>query len=165
MKTLKKVLLSILLVTFVAGYFICSKVFFPLKYENSIKKYSIEYNVDPYLMAAIIHNESTFREITYYDEGRKNGIIQVKDSVATKWSGEMGIKEFKNKDILNTDLSIKMEAWYLSKNSDKKEAIKSWVIRNVTSDDLLDDKEVEKRVASINRRVTQYKILHPFLGK
>lgn len=165
MKKLRKILLSIMAVLLVAGYFMSSKLFFPLKYEDSIMKYSKEYNVDPYLIAAIIHNESTFREITYYDEGRKNGIIQVKDSVASKWARDMGMKEFKNKDILNTDLSIKMEAWYLSKNSDKKEAIKSWVIRNVTTDDLLDDKEIEKRVDSINSRVIQYKVLHPFLGK
>lgn len=165
MKKLTKILLSIMAVLFVAGYFMSSKVFFPLKYEDSIVKYSKEYKVDPYLMAAIIHNESTFREITYYEEGRKNGIIQLKDSVANKWAKEMGLDDFKNKDILKTDTSIKMEAWYLSKSSNKKEAIKSWVVRNVTSDDLLDDKEIEIRADLINGRITKYKILHPFLGK
>lgn len=165
MKKLTKILLSIMAVLFVAGYFMSSKVFFPLKYEDSIVKYSKEYKVDPYLMAAIIHNESTFREITYYEEGRKNGIIQLKDSVANKWAKEMGLDDFKNKDILKTDTSIKMEAWYLSKSSNKKEAIKSWVVRNVTSDDLLDDKEIEIRADLINGRIAKYKILHPFLGK
>lgn len=165
MKKLTKILLSIMAVLFVAGYFMSSKVFFPLKYEDSIVKYSREYKVDPYLMAAIIHNESTFREITYYEEGRKNGIIQLKDSVANKWAKEMGLDDFKNKDILKTDTSIKMEAWYLSKSSNKKEAIKSWVVRNVTSDDLLDDKEIEIRADLINGRIAKYKILHPFLGK
>lgn len=166
MSTTKKVLLSILVVILGGGYFISSKVFFPLKYEESISKYAKQYNVDPYLIAGIIHNESSFREISRYEEGQKNGIVQVKDEVAGKWAKEMGVSNFKNKDILNTDLSIKMETWYLSKSYDKnnkKKAIESWVVRNVTEDDQLDKEEIDRRVELIEGKITEYKIFHPFL--
>ncbi|SHK24185.1 Transglycosylase SLT domain-containing protein [Clostridium cavendishii DSM 21758] len=165
MKKSVKILSGSLIVVIAGGYVLLNKVICPLKFEDSIKKYSTQYNVDPYLVASVINNESRFKEITNYDSQDKNGIIQVREFVAVKWANEMGLKNFEPKDIAKTDVSINMACWYLSKaNGDKAT---SWVNRNVKEDtsNKFSDKDIKLTAKSINDNITLYKIAHPFLKK
>lgn len=166
----KKALIIVLLVLIFGGYYSISKFKYPLKYNDSIKTYSREYNVSPHLVAAIINYESGFKELNSYVEGGKNGIVQLKDYTAIEWADKMGIKEFKDRDLMKTDLNIKMATWYLSENYDKKDedkAIRKWVNKNVREDknNKLTEDEVKAAMDFIKSRERIYKIFHPLCGK
>lgn len=94
------------------------KTFFPLKYSENIIKYSKEYNLDPFLVAAVIKTESNF------DEGAKSnknayGLMQITPDTA-EWAAEkMNINSFKTEMLYNPDFNIRMGCWYL--NNLKKE--------------------------------------------
>ncbi|SFC78140.1 transglycosylase SLT domain-containing protein [Clostridium uliginosum] len=163
-----KVVITSLIIILAGGFIVGNKVIYSLKNEDTIKKYAEEYKVDPKLMAAIINNESGFREFTDYTKDGKNGLIQVRDYTAADWAKKMNLSDFQDKDILKTDLSIKMEAWYLSNSYNKQnseDAIKSWVVRNVKEGNELDNQEIEGRVNQITKEFKGYKLFHPFLGK
>lgn len=165
MKRSAKILCGTVVVMIAGGYTLLNQVICPLKFEDSIKKYSTQYNVDPYLVASVINNESRFNEMKNYDSKDKNGIVQVREFTAEKWAKEMGLKNFESKDILKTDVSINMACWYLSKEN--KDPVASWVNRNVKEDksNQFSDKDVELTSKSIKNNITLYKIAHPFLKK
>lgn len=88
------------------------KYFFPLKYPEHITKYSKKYNLDPYLVAAVIKTESNFKEKA---KSNKNayGLMQITPDTA-EWSAEkMNVDGFKTEMLYNPEFNIRMGCWYL----------------------------------------------------
>lgn len=52
------------------------RVYYPLKYEEHILKYSEEYDIDPNLVAAVIHTESRF-DPNSISSGGAHGLMQI----------------------------------------------------------------------------------------
>ena len=53
------VILIILLALLAAGY-AAVRIYFPLRYEDSVRQYSEKYGIDPYFVCAVIWTESKF---------------------------------------------------------------------------------------------------------
>lgn len=88
------------------------KVIYPLKYETTIIKYSKEYNLDPFLIMAVIKTESNFQKdvVSHKDA---YGLMQLTDSTA-KWIAEKMKKDnFRDEDLFDPEKNIEMGCWYL----------------------------------------------------
>lgn len=113
MKITKRALGIIFLIILIMNAKNIVKTFFPLKYSENIIKYSKEYNLDPFLVAAVIKTESNF------DEGAKSnknayGLMQITPDTA-EWAAEkMNINSFKTEMLYNPDFNIRMGCWYLN---------------------------------------------------
>lgn len=91
-----------------------ARVIYPLKYRDLIRKYSERYNLDPYLVLAVIKAESGFRHTAV---SRKNarGLMQITEGTG-KWSAEkIGLKDFTADMLFDPEININIGCWYLSR--------------------------------------------------
>jgi len=112
LRVIKRILGIIFLIILIINAKNIVKSFYPLKYSDNIIKYSQEYNLDPFLVAAVIKTESNF------DEGAKSnknayGLMQITPDTA-EWAAEkMNVNSFKIEMLYNPDFNIRMGCWYL----------------------------------------------------
>ncbi len=165
MKTLSRiigVLVLVILISIVGARLLL----FPIDQKETIKKYAKEYNVKPEVIAAVIHFETEFKP-SEYKEGKKVGLMNIRDSVGVKLSKEMGQEVSNPKQISEADTNIKIGTWYISKNggdSDLSEMMGKWVLINEEKED---SKMIEYAKTyygeKIKKRANIYKILYPEL--
>lgn len=112
MKAIKIIalILAVLLVLFAARYCLYD-VYYRLSYRDLIEKYSTEYEIDEYLMMAMIHTESNFKKGAESSAGAK-GLMQLTESTAKWIAKSMGDTDFKVDDLYDPETNIKMGAWY-----------------------------------------------------
>lgn len=78
-----------------------------------ISKYSKEFNVDPYLIAAIINVESKYDKYAMSSKEAR-GLMQIAP-ITGKWaSEELNIEDFTLEDLFDPELNIMVGAWYLN---------------------------------------------------
>jgi len=85
---------------------------YKLEYTKYVKKYANEYNVDEYLIYAIIKAESNFEPNAESHRGAK-GLMQLMYSTAEDISKRIGI-ELNEENILEPDINIKLGTKYIS---------------------------------------------------
>lgn len=85
---------------------------YKLEYTEYIKKYANEYNVDEYLIYAIIKAESNFNQDAVSHRGAK-GLMQLMYSTAEDISKRIGI-ELNEDNILEPDININLGTKYIS---------------------------------------------------
>ena len=85
---------------------------YKLEYTEYIKKYANEYNVDEYLIYAIIKAESNFEPNAESHRGAK-GLMQLMYSTAEDISKRIGI-ELNEENILEPDININLGTKYIS---------------------------------------------------
>lgn len=83
---------------------------YPLKYEDFIKKYSVKYNVDPTLVAAVILQESRFNPNSVSGAGAQ-GLMQFMPGTAATMAKETG--RWPNYDIFDPETSVEFGAAHL----------------------------------------------------
>jgi len=81
-------------------------------YQQDIITYSKKNNVDPFLVAAIIKNESR------YDHKAKSpvgaiGLMQIMPETGRWIANQMGIKDYKTEDLFTSRTNIRMGCWYV----------------------------------------------------
>ncbi|OPJ55514.1 lytic transglycosylase domain-containing protein [Alkalithermobacter paradoxus] len=105
------VVIFVALIVLVSRSNILDKLSHPLHYEKYVYKYSAEYEIDPYLVFAIIRTESKFFP---YAKSRKDakGLMQIAP-ITENWAKEELNKT--NIDIYDPKTNIKIGCWYLSK--------------------------------------------------
>ncbi len=120
MKKLFKILT--ILIVFLLLYFVLFKVveldkivmkkIYPLKYSEYVEKYSKEYNIDKYLVYAIIKAESNFEEEAK-STSNAVGLMQVMEATAFETANkiELSISE---EDLFNPDINIKIGLKYFT---------------------------------------------------
>lgn len=96
----------------VFGYSTLLKFMYPNKYEDIVTKYAVEYNVDKYLVLAIIKAESGFDPNATSMKNAK-GLMQIIDNTGIWIANKIGIKDFKVKDLYDPETNIRMGCWYL----------------------------------------------------
>lgn len=105
------ILLLIFLLFFEQLYFLILKQLYPLKFADSIKKYSQQINVDPYLICAIIKSESNFNQ---YAVSRKGAIGLMQLSPATaKWVAYKLRLEYSIEKLYDPNYNILIGTWYI----------------------------------------------------
>ena len=86
-------------------------VFYPLKYETYVEKYSARYGLEEELIYAVIKTESGFRENAVSHKGAI-GLMQIMESTAD-WIAEEADIEVEKEDYKSADVNIHMGCWYL----------------------------------------------------
>ena len=90
------------------------QVIFPLTYWDAIKKQSALRGVDPYLVAALIAQESTF------DPGIKSaanawGLMQVVPATGRRLARSLGIRHFSTAMLTNPEINVRLGTLYFSR--------------------------------------------------
>jgi soluble lytic murein transglycosylase len=90
------------------------EVIFPLTYWDSIRKHSAANGLDPFVVAALIGQESTF------DAGIKSsanawGLMQVLPSTGKRLAKALGIRKFKTQLLTDPEINIRMGTLYFSR--------------------------------------------------
>lgn len=86
---------------------------YPLKYKEQIITYCEKYEVDPYMVAAVIKVESGFSPGVVSHKGAV-GLMQIMPSTA-KWAAEaIGIADYSIDDLEKVDMNIRIGTWYFS---------------------------------------------------
>ncbi|MFD3157653.1 lytic transglycosylase domain-containing protein [Haloimpatiens sp. FM7330] len=85
---------------------------YPYKYSQYIEKYSQEYNVDPYMVAAVVKTESNFNKDAKSHKDAV-GLMQITPDTAKWVASKMGLKDFNIEMLYNPEVNIKMGCWYI----------------------------------------------------
>jgi soluble lytic murein transglycosylase len=89
------------------------QVIFPLVYWDSIRKYSAQHDLDPYVVAALVAQESTF------DPGVRSvanawGLMQLVPSTGRRLARSVGIRNFSTVKLTNPEINIRLGTLYFS---------------------------------------------------
>ncbi|MBZ9688258.1 lytic transglycosylase domain-containing protein [Clostridium estertheticum] len=112
-KTIIKILSLILLVIILINIKSIFKIFYPMKYEDHIVKYSQRYNVDPLLVAAVIKVESNFNEKAISPRGAY-GLMQIMPDTGLWIAKNMKLKDYKEEKLYDNEINIAMGCWYIN---------------------------------------------------
>jgi soluble lytic murein transglycosylase len=86
-------------------------VIFPLDYWDLIQKYSSAHNLDPYLIAALMSQESTFTaEIRSSANAR--GLMQVMPSTGRMYARKLGIRPFSTGSLSQPETNVRIGTRY-----------------------------------------------------
>ena len=92
------------------GCMACVSFLYPLRYEEEIRQSAEEYQLDPYLVMAMVKTESNFNLRAH--SGVARGLMQLTESTAQWIAEKMGIA-FQPEDLENPALNIQMGCYYL----------------------------------------------------
>lgn len=90
------------------------KVIYPIHYREIINQYAEEYNIDPYLVAAIIRTESKFYEKAKSSKDAR-GLMQVSPITGNWAAKELMIENYDQEMLYIPDTNVKIGCWYLHK--------------------------------------------------
>lgn len=89
------------------------KIFYPFLHRDLITSSSTEYQVDPYLVLAIIRTESKFLVKANSRVGAK-GLMQIMPDTGSWIAKQMNISDFNDEMLYKADFNIPMGIWYIS---------------------------------------------------
>jgi soluble lytic murein transglycosylase len=90
------------------------QVIFPLTYWDWIRKYSAPRNLDPYVVAALIAQESTF-DAKIRSSANAWGLMQIVPATGRRLARTLGITRFSTPVLTNPETNIKLGTLYFSK--------------------------------------------------
>lgn len=112
----KKVILviGIVIVAFILGIISLKTFVLPVKYKEQVLTYAGKYNLDPYLVLAVINTESKFdKEATSSKDAK--GLMQVTDATAQEVNEITNSTEILTEEnIYNEDINIEIGCQYLA---------------------------------------------------
>jgi len=91
---------------------------FPLPYRKSLEEYCRAQMLDPYLMAALIRQESEFNPKAI-SRANARGLAQVMPATGRQLSKKLGIPRFRPAMLFTPDTNLKMGTYYLKTLSDQ----------------------------------------------
>ncbi|HAA89685.1 MAG: Lytic transglycosylase [Thermoanaerobacterales bacterium 50_218] len=89
------------------------KIFYPWPYRQEITVAAEGFQLDPYLVAAIVRVESGFNPCARSRVGAL-GLMQVMPETASWVAKEMGLSEFHPSLLYNSQLNLQIGCWYLA---------------------------------------------------
>lgn len=90
--------------------------FYPVHYEEIVTKYSEKYEIDPYLVYALIKTESKFNPYAKSHKGAI-GLMQITPKTGSYLAGLIKENGFEEEMLYNPERNIKYGCFYLSKLS------------------------------------------------
>jgi soluble lytic murein transglycosylase len=90
------------------------QIIYPLTYWDSIKRYSAQHDLDPYIVAALIAQESTF-DAGVRSNANAWGLMQVVPATGRRLAQSLGIRRFNTAMLTNPELNIRLGTLYFSK--------------------------------------------------
>lgn len=111
-KILLLIILLIILINFISSIYLFVK--YPIGYRNHISRYAKEFDVDPYLVAAIINVESRYDSDARSIKEAK-GLMQIGPNTG-QWASEvLGLEDYSEERLFEPELNIKIGSWYISR--------------------------------------------------
>ncbi len=102
----------LLVVVLFALLFMVVQAVYPVKYKEDVLFYAAEYDVDPYLVWAIIKAESNFDEKATSAKGAQ-GLMQLMPETAAWLSDKLNIK-YEAEKLLDPAYSIQLGTYYMA---------------------------------------------------
>lgn len=96
------------------GTNIGQKIKYPVSYSSYIVKYSEENDLDPYLVIAMIRQESNF--VSDARSPYAGGLMQLTEITANEYAGKMGLTDF---DYMDPETNIQIGCFVMSSLIDK----------------------------------------------
>lgn len=113
-KILTLFFIIIIAILIVSNFQWIGKTLYPIKFKEEISIYSEKYNVDPFLIAAIIRVESKYNKNALSPKMAK-GLMQIAP-ITGKWAAsELGIKNYEEELLYDPKINIEIGCWYISK--------------------------------------------------
>ena len=91
---------------------------FPLPYRKPLEEYCRAQMLDPYLMAALIRQESEFNPKAI-SRANARGLTQVMPATGRQLSRKLGIPRFRTAMLFTPDTNLKLGTYYLKQLSDE----------------------------------------------
>lgn len=107
------VILLVLAMISSIGYSFYSNTRYPLSYSTTIKKNADEFDVDPYLIAAVISVESGFDKDAVSNKDAR-GLMQIGVSTGEWAADKLGIVDYNPDMLFDPSINIRMGTWYLN---------------------------------------------------
>ena len=185
-KVISYSLIIIFLILAVCGFIGIKTYVYPLEYKDEVLEYSKKYNLDPYLVFAVINAESGFDKHATSSKNAK-GLMQITESTA-KEVNEItnSVDSLNEENIYNEDINIELGCQYLASlisryNGNYYLAICSynagignvdkWISQGQISQDLnttdveLPFKETKKYIKKVIHNYKMYKVIYPKLNE
>jgi soluble lytic murein transglycosylase len=89
------------------------EVIFPLTYWDSIRRQSALHGLDPYVVAALIAQESTF-DAGVRSSANAWGLMQVVPATGRRLARTLGIRRFTTATLTNPEINLKLGTLYFS---------------------------------------------------
>lgn len=118
-----RILLSLLLVFSGLAYVFYGRLF-PMEYEETIAVYAQQYGVDPFLVYAVIHTESRFREDALSPAGAV-GLMQVTPDTGLFIASRLEIPSYTEEMLRDPEMNIRMGIYYLSYLEERFERVET----------------------------------------
>ena len=83
------------------------QVIFPVDYWPLLQKYAKEHNLDPFLVAALVAQESNFDPVVV-SHANAYGLMQVLPSTGRSYARKLGVKPFSAKRLTEVDLNVRI---------------------------------------------------------
>lgn len=117
LKKLKYLLLLIITAAMVVGIYNHKdeilKIFYPIKYAEHVYKYSLQYDIDPYLVFSVIRVESGFNVNAHSRSGAK-GLMQITDKTGEWAAKQAKLTDYRPERLYEPEYNIKLGCWYLN---------------------------------------------------
>lgn len=117
----KKIIILVIVIVLAALFLNINNIFkkiYPMKYSEYIFKYSAQYNLDPYFVAAVIKTESNF-DPNAESKQKARGLMQITCETGEWISKDMKLTNFSSDKLFEPEYNIEMGCWYI--NDLKKE--------------------------------------------
>lgn len=106
------IVIVLIFLLFISGYFTLRKVIYPLKYIDIITKEASKNNIDPYLLLSVVKIESNFNPNATSNKGAK-GLMQMIYSTALEVNQKLKIYDTISEDELyDVDFNLTIGADY-----------------------------------------------------
>lgn len=115
MKKIKKIFgFLMLIIIFFVMVIMYISIKYPIGYNNIIKRYSSEYNLDPYLVASIINVESRYDKQAISPKLAR-GLMQISPQTGEWASKELNIEDYSEDELYDPETNIRIGSWYLDR--------------------------------------------------
>jgi len=89
------------------------KVIFPIDYWEQIQTYSVERKLDPFLVAALVAQESTF-QADVRSSANAWGLMQVVPATGRQLAAQLGIKPFSTNRLTDPEINLRLGTKYFA---------------------------------------------------
>ena len=89
------------------------KIIFPRDYWPLIRQHAAQHNLDPYLVAALVAQESTFDKDVTSSAGAV-GLMQIMPSTGRRWARRLGIRGYSTRRLTVAEINVRIGAAYFA---------------------------------------------------
>jgi soluble lytic murein transglycosylase len=102
------------ILVFIALSIFCVYSLYPQRYKEIVYEYAKRYDVDPFLVYAIMKVESKYDTLAISRSGAK-GLMQIMDKTGAWGASQVSIKDYTHDVLFKPEVNVQIGCWYISK--------------------------------------------------